>query len=116
MLSSAYFLANLVLIQPRTSPPKICKLLPILPICSVLAPPLRPRNGHRSYRQSPLFSRPESCGASAPPTQRRSEMETLAEEIKNATAEREAEHETLETEFGLTLSSDGFLSKCLTQI
>ena len=26
MLSNAYFLANFVLIQPRTSPPKICKI------------------------------------------------------------------------------------------
>ena len=27
MLSNAYFLANFFLIQPRTSPPKICKIL-----------------------------------------------------------------------------------------
>ena len=42
MLSNAYFPVKFVLIQPRTSPPKICKILPILPIFRVQ---IRPGNG-----------------------------------------------------------------------
>ena len=40
MLSNAYFLQNFVLIQPRTSPPKICKILLIFPILLTLTPNL----------------------------------------------------------------------------
>ena len=81
MLSNLYFLANFVLIQPRTSPPKICKIrkffLPIFPILLTsevsLVPPLGDPDGAVDAWYAELadydFGRPGPASATASFTQ-----------------------------------------------